>query len=153
MFSFFKYNLIYKRKTTGQYVTGPHVKIISGGLVKGHLLKALFCRCFYPILAQSRISYRNQSFDSQCKSNDSHSKLNVWFLYEMQHLAEMGCFVAVHLIPHHSSIKVCHEVLNYFTNFLWWTPWLLNSLFLAHQCVRNAMLHRHIVCDHLSFAF
>ena len=37
----------------------------------------------YPISAQFYISNRNQSFDVQCKSND-------WFLYEMQHLAEMG---------------------------------------------------------------
>ena len=37
----------------------------------------------YPILAQRCISYGNQSFDLNCKSND-------WFLYEMQHWAEMG---------------------------------------------------------------
>ena len=36
----------------------------------------------YPILAQRCISYGNQSFDLNCKSND-------WFLYEMQHWAEM----------------------------------------------------------------
>ena len=36
-----------------------------------------------PFSAQCCISYRNQSFDLKCKSNN-------WFLREMQHWAEMG---------------------------------------------------------------
>ena len=35
------------------------------------------------IIAQCCISYKNQSFDLHYNSND-------WFLYEMQHWAEMG---------------------------------------------------------------
>ena len=39
--------------------------------------------CFYPISAQSCVSYRNQSFFLLCKTND-------WFLYETQH--RLKCF-------------------------------------------------------------
>ena len=37
---------------------------------------------FKPVLAQCYISYRNLSFGLQCKSNN-------WFLYEMQHSADV----------------------------------------------------------------
>ena len=38
---------------------------------------------FRPISALCCVSYRNQSYDLHCKSND-------WFLYETQHWAETG---------------------------------------------------------------
>ena len=42
------------------------------------------------ISAQCCISYRNQSFDLLRKVIQLLSKSNDWFLYEMQHLAEMS---------------------------------------------------------------
>ena len=52
-------------------------------------LHILIMKLVLPSSAQCCIPYRNQSFDLHCKSND-------WFLYEIEHWAEMGNCVCVH---------------------------------------------------------
>ena len=57
-----------------------------------------------PISAQCCISYRNQSFDLQCKSND-------WFLYRTQHWAEMGKKSSLHFWDWKKGLMVeCKKV-------------------------------------------
>ena len=58
-----------------------------------------------PISVQCSISYRKQSFDL-------HSKSNNWFLYEMQHWAEVGLVRMMNLYMFLIAKNTCRISLN-----------------------------------------